>query len=189
MQMQMPMQNAGFNIIFSLNGNFIGNMFVTGDMMFAAVVNNLYQYHPYISQYQPTFYFNSNPLKPDSCKKLKDLGMQNMSTVEIKTIQPAMGVSPNMPINKPGNENQFLNIYFNAEGRAVLVLGTKNDKFSDISKKFCTKFDDDKNRIPSYLLNNSMIDANDNRTLNELGIHDNQKIEVVFTQNVIGAYC
>ena len=190
------MQNAGFNIMFTLNGNYIGNMFVTGDMMFAAAITNLYQYHPYLSQYQPTFYVNSNEVKADSCKKLIELGLQNMSTIEVRTMNVGMPPNPmpqnpmpQNPVNKPGNkaEDGFLNIAFFVEGRTINVLGTKNDKFSEISKKFCTKADT-KDRIPSYLLQSTMIGADDNRTLNELNIQNNQRIEVVFTQSVIGAY-
>ena len=73
MFLEQKMQNPGFSIMFTLNGNFLGNMFVNGDMMFTAAVNNLYQYYPYISAYQPTFYFNNNPIKADSCKKLNEL--------------------------------------------------------------------------------------------------------------------
>ena len=181
------MQNpGGFNIMFTLNGNFLGNMFVTGDMMFAAAITNLYQYFPYINQYQPTFYINSKEVKADSCKKLNELGLQNMSIIEVRTMN--VGMPPN-PANKPENkaDEGFLNITFYVEGKAISVLGTKNDKFSEISKKFCTKFDA-KDKIPSYLLQSTMIGADDNRTLNELHIQNNQRIEVVFTQNVIGAY-
>ena len=180
------MQNpGGFNIMFTLNGNFLGNMFVTGDMMFAVAITNLYQYFPYIKQYQHTFYINSNEVKADSCKKLSELGLQNMSIIEVRTMNIGMPANP----VKPGNnaDEGFLNISFNVEGRTIIVLGTKNEKFSEISKKFCTKADA-KDRIPSYLLNNTMIAADDNRTLKELNIQNNQRIEVVFTQSVIGAY-
>ena len=221
------MQNDGFNILFSFNGNYLGNMFVKGDMMMADVVTNLFKNFPLISQCQPTFYINSNEIKATSCKTMKDLGMKNMSSIEIKTMnnqtqmqpgmgmmqpgmgmmqpgvgmmqpgvgmmQPGMGPSVNMPGNKPQNipgnngGEDYLNIIFNVEGKVVNVQATKNNKFFELSKKFLIKADA-KDKVPSFLLNSSMIESNDNRTLEELHLQNNQRIEVVFTQNVIGAY-
>ncbi len=256
------MQNDGFNISFSFNGNYLGSMFVKGDMMMADVVTNLIKNFPWINQCQPTFYINSNEIKATSCKTMKDLGMKNMSYIEIKTMnnqaqtqpgigmmqpgvgmmqpgvgmmqpgvgmmqpgvgmmqpgvgmmqpgigmmqpgvgmmqpgmgmmQPGMGPSVNMPGNKPQNipgnigGEDYLNIIFNVEGKVVNVQATKNNKFSELSAKFLVKADA-KNKVPSFLLNNSMIESNDNRTLEQLHIQNNQRIEVVFTQNVIGAY-
>ena len=263
------MQNDGFNILFSFNGNYLGNMFVKGDMMMADVVTNLFKNFPLISQCQPTFYINSNEIKATSCKTMKDLGMKNMSSIEIKTMnnqtqmqpgmgmmqpgmgmmqpgvgmmqpgmgmmqpgmgmmqpgvgmmqpgvgmmqpgvgmmqpvvgmmqpgvgmmQPGMGPSVNMPGNKPQNipgnngGEDYLNIIFNVEGKVVNVQATKHNKFFELSKKFLIKADA-KDKVPSFLLNNSMIESNDNRTLEELHLQNNQRIEVVFTQNVIGAY-
>ena len=183
------MQNSGFSIMFTLNGNFLGNMFVTADMEFSLAVKNLYQYFPYICQYQHTFYFGPKEINANSYQKMSELGLQNMSIIEVKT----MNVVPVNPGNKPqpqpanNGDDGFLNIAFYVDGRTVNVLGTKNDKFSEISKKFCTKADA-KDKVPSYLFNNTMLAADDNRTLNELHIQNNQRIEVVFTQNVIGAY-
>ena len=214
------MQNDGFNILFSFNGNYLGNMFVKGDMMMADVVTNLFKNFTWISQCQPTFYINSNEIKATSCKTMKDLGMKNMSSIEIKTMnnqtqmqpgmgmmqpgvgmmqpgvgmmQPGMGPSVNMPGNKPQNipgnngGEDYLNIIFNVEGKVVNVQATKNNKFFELSKKFLIKADA-KDKVPSFLLNSSMIESNDNRTLEELHLQNNQRIEVVFTQNVIGAY-
>ena len=201
------MQNDGFNISFSFNGNYLGSMFVKGDMMMADVVTNLIKNFPWINQCQPTFYINSNEIKATSCKTMKDLGMKNMSYIEIKTMnnqaqaqpgmgmmQPGMGPSVNMPGNKPQNipgnigGEDYLNIIFNVEGKVVNVQATKNNKFSELSAKFLVKADA-KNKVPSFLLNGSMMESNVNQTLEQLHIQNNQRIEVVFTQNVIGAYC
>ena len=200
------MQNDGFNISFSFNGNYLGSMFVKGDMMMADVVTNLIKNFPWINQCQPTFYINSNEIKATSCKTMKDLGMKNMSYIEIKTMnnqaqaqpgmgmmQPGMGPSVNMPGNKPQNipgnigGEDYLNIIFNVEGKVVNVQATKNNKFSELSAKFLVKADA-KNKVPSFLLNGSMMESNVNQTLEQLHIQNNQRIEVVFTQNVIGAY-
>ena len=183
------MQNNGFSIMFTLNGNFLGNMFVTGDMLFSAAATNLYQYFPYLCQYQHTFFVGSQQIYANSSQKLGELGLQNMSIVDVRTMNAVPTNPGNKPQPQPGNNGDegFLNIAFNVDGKTVNVLGTKNDKFSDISKKFCTKADA-KDKIPSYLYNNTMLAADESRTLNELHIQNNQRIEVVFTQNVIGAY-
>ena len=93
---------SGFNITFTLNGNYTGsNMFVTGEMMFANVVVNFFKYFPWVQQCQPTFYFNSQEIKADSCKKLGELGMTNLSNIEVKTtmnnqMQQGMGMQSGM---------------------------------------------------------------------------------------------
>ena len=183
------MQNPGFSITFTLNGNFLGNMFVTGDMMFAAAVNNLYQYFPYISAYQPTFYFNNNPIKADSCKKLNELGIQNMSIIEVKPMNAGVPQNPgNIVMPQSGNNgDEFLNLNFSVEGRMINVQATKKDTFASLSKKLCNKAGVT-DKVPSFILNSSMIDSNDSRTLEQMHIQNNQRIEVVFTQNVVGAY-
>ena len=185
------MQNDGFYISFFSNMGNLGTMYVTGNMMFAQVVQNLIRNYPWIANYQTTFVFNSNEIKSDSSRLLREIGIQNMSYIEVRmqmpTIQPKQ---PGMgtPGIKPGNiaVDENLNICFSASGRIVNVQATRNMTFSELSKKFCVKADE-KEKVPSFLLNSSMIDANDKRTLAELRIQNNQRIEVVFTSDVVGA--
>ena len=196
---------GGFYITFTLNGNFSGaNMFVTGDMMFADVVANLYKNFPLLQQYQPKFYLNFQEIKADSCKKLSELGMTNYSNVEIKTsmnnqmqqgtnMQQGTGMQPgtgNQPgTGAPGNNGgeEYLNIIFTLAGKYITIQATKNSKFSELSEKLSIKLDV-KDKAPAFLLNSRRIEANDSRTVAQLNLQNNAKIEVVLTSDVIGAY-
>ena len=332
----MQKQN-GFNIMFTLNGNFLGNMYVTEDMMFCEVVNYFTQNYQLKEEHGATFTFNSETLKNDSSRKLSAIGIKNMSQIEVKTKipinipnnnpqnaqmnnnfqqmgtspqgamygnMPGMGYMPNMQMqmgyiqmgympqmfgnmpqmgympqmfgNMPqmtGNGNmpqmtgnmpqatgnmpqmtgnmpqatgnmpqatgnmsqatgnmpqatgnipqatgnmsqmtgnmtqatgnmpqttgntgrntqngEYMNIIFNCNGgRTVLVQGTKSNKFSELSARFCVKSGMKENEI-SYLLNGKIIHPTEEKTLAELTLHDQSKIEVVNTGNLIGAF-
>ena len=188
---------SGFTITFTMNGSFTGaNMFVTGDMMFADVVANLYKNFPLMPQYQPKFYLNFQEIKADSCKKLSELGMTNYSNVEIKTtmnnqmqqgMQPGTGNQTGM--GAPGNNGgeEYLNIVFTLAGKFITIQATKNSKFSELTEKLSIKIDV-KDKAPTFLLNSRRIEMNDPRTVGQLNLQNNSKIEVVLTADVIGAY-
>ena len=190
---------SGFTITFTMNGSFTGaNMFVTGEMMFADVVSNLYKNFPLMQQYQPKFYLNFQEIKADSCKKLSELGMTNYSNVEIKTamnnqMQQGTGMQPGTGnqtgMGAPGNNGgeEYLNIIFSIGGKIVNIQGTRKTKFSELYQKFCTKADV-KDKIPTFLLNSRRIEPNDTRTIGELNLQNNSRIDVVLTADVIGAY-
>ena len=112
-----------------------------------------------------------------------------MSIIEVKPMNAGVPQNPGN-IVKPqsgNNEDEFMNLNFNVEGKVINVQATKKDTFSSLSKKLCNKAGVT-DKVPSFLLNGSMIDSNDSRTLGEMHLQNNQRIDVVFTQNVIGAY-
>ena len=190
---------SGFTITFTMNGSFTGaNMFVTGEMMFADVVSNLYKNFPLMQQYQPKFYLNFQEIKADSCKKLSELGMTNYSNVEIKTamnnqMQQGTGMQPGTGnqtgMGAPGNNGgeEYLNIVFTLAGKFILIQATRNSKFSELTEKLSNKLDV-KDKAPTFLLNSRRIEMNDPRTVGQLNLQNNSKIEVVLTADVIGAY-
>ena len=190
---------SGFTITFTMNGSFTGaNMFVTGEMMFADVVSNLYKNFPLMQQYQPKFYLNFQEIKADSCKKLSELGMTNYSNVEIKTamnnqMQQGTGMQPGTGnqtgMGAPGNNGgeEYLNIVFTLAGKFILIQATRNSKFSELTEKLSNKLDV-KDKAPTFLLNSRRIEMNDPRTVGQLNLQNNSKIEVVLTSEVIGAY-
>ena len=190
---------SGFTITFTMNGSFTGaNMFVTGEMMFADVVSNLYKNFPLMQQYQPKFYLNFQEIKADSCKKLSELGMTNYSNVEIKTamnnqMQQGTGMQPGTGnqtgMGAPGNNGgeEYLNIVFTLAGKFILIQATRNSKFSELTEKLSNKLDV-KDKAPTFLLNSRRIEMNDPQTVGQLNLQNNSKIEVVLTADVIGAY-
>ena len=78
------------------------------------------------------------------------------------------------------------NIIFQGNGKIINVQATKDLKFSDLATRFKNKAAT--NEVPAFFLNSFKLDENDQRTLAQLGLHNQSKIDVVFTNSVIGAY-
>jgi hypothetical protein len=81
---------------------------------------------------------------------------------------------------------EYFTILFHLGSKPIFVQGTKNTKFCDLSKKFCLKADI-KDKIPVYIIISKRIESDETRTLAELGIYRDIRIEVVLTSEVIGA--
>ena len=268
--------SSGFSIMFSLNGVYAGSMYVTENMLFSEVVSHFFKYYPMNNENEFIFFYNLKPIKSDSTKKLKELGIRNMSIIEFITKAPinnpfnfnygSMGIDPypfmglknyeNMIIgskdenikiefnykialeankdttfsdlserfcSRVGILNMFptyylgsqkikstanqtlsqLNIYKNSEifvllekeknfnvilycqGRTIIVQGTKNTKFSELSKRFCL-LADISDKSPRYLINSFIVHPTDNRTLAELNVSNQSKIDVVLEGQIIG---
>ena len=174
-----------FVIMFFVNGVSACGMHVVENMLFCEVV---YQFCKNFSlkENEASFFFNSKQIKSDSTKKLRKLGIKNMSTIEVKT---------KTPINNPFNFNynlrhlnihnnsenpvykKFLNIIFSFQGKAFVVQATKDTKFSELSKKFCLEADI-RDRHPKYIINSHCVLPTDNSTLDELKIINQMRIEV-----------
>jgi hypothetical protein len=188
-----------FYITLTINGNYAGgSMLVTGEMKVCQVIMYFFQYFPWVQQCQPTFYFNSQEIKADSCKKLSELGMSNLSNIKVRTtmnnqmqqgmgMQSGMGMQPGMGSSGNNGGEEYLNIIFSIGGKIVNIQGTRKTKFSELYHKFCTKADV-KDKIPTFLLNSRRIEPNDTRTIGELNLQNNSRIDVVLTADVIGAY-
>ena len=82
-------------------------------------------------------------------------------------------------------KTKLLNVIFSMEGKTIVVQATKDTKFSELSKKFCHNAGI-RDRHPSYFSNSHRILPTDNRTLDELNISNQKKIEVVLILEVIG---
>jgi len=99
------------------------------------------------------------------------------------------GTSTNPPgtvgnIENIGDDNNW-NIIFQGNGKIINVQATKDLKFSDLATRFKNKAAT--NEVPTFFLNSGKIEENDQRTLSQIGLHNNSKIEVVFQNSVIGA--
>ena len=184
---------SNFFIKFNLNGNYFANMFVSEDMMFCEVVHNFSRYVPLKEENEAKFFFNSKEIKSDSAKNLKELGVTNMSIIEVKTKTPinipfsqnSMGMNSFQPMGYMGMNNfmggmneEVINIKFNYSGSSIPIQAKKNEAFSDISQKFCMKAGIRNNEFPTYFLGSRKIDSNDNQTLSQLYIPNNSEISV-----------
>ena len=293
-------QNENSNcyyIFFKLNGNFFGNMCVNESMLFCEVVINFTKYAQLKPENEATFSFNSNPIKSDSSRTLKDLEIKQNSIIEVTAknipnnnaqnnqannnfpmgnqmnpgmggmwpgmggmwpgmggmwpgmggmnpgmggmnpgmggmnpgmggmnpgmggmnpgmggmnpgmggmnpgmggMNPAMGgMNPGMGGQNPGmggtagkieniGDDINWNIIFQGNGKIINVQATKDLKFSDLATRFKNKAATDE--VPTFFLNSAKIEENDERTLSQIGLHNQSKIVFVFTNSVIGAY-
>lgn len=159
---------SNINICFIKDGASI-KMQVKSDMMFAELVfkyinklgiNNIQDY---------SFIHNSKPLNPNSYKSLQDLYLNDGA--QIRVVSGA----------------KFLNIFFNLNGRTISVQGQSNMKFSELAAKFYNKAGIEQGQQPTFIFSSKQISPNETKTLSELNIQDQSKIEVVLTSLVIGA--
>ena len=122
----------------------------------------------------PSFYLNGVRIDSTETKTLKELNIGDKAMIQA---------------NEDGKSNDnsgFLNIIFICQGKTFPVQATSNDRMCDVSKKFCNKggFMD---KDPAFIVNSKRIESNETKTLKELNINNQARIDVVFTSEVIGA--
>jgi len=202
---------AFYNITFTLNGNFLGNMFVVENMMFCEVVYHFCKNFS-LKENEASFFFNSKEIKSDSTRKLKALGIKNMSVIEVKIKSPIkyqmysnfgnMGMNPYFYMGQQNYENKndilyhstnkdkdtsdFLIVIFYFQGKYIPVQATKYTKFSELSTILCAKAGIEEDKHLRYLINSHLFRPDDYRTLSDLNIKDQTRIEALFTGEEIG---
>ena len=184
-------QSSCFSIMFSINGIYSGSMYVDENMLFREVVSHFYNYYPNKNENEAIFFYKLKPIKSDSTKKLKELGIKNMSIIEFITNTSYnsfnfnyenMGMNPHPFIGLQNYENmnigskdENINIVFNYK---IVLEANKNTTFSDLSKRFCSQVDV-LDRIPKFYLGSQKIKSTDNQTLSQLNIYNNSEIFVL----------
>jgi hypothetical protein len=124
----------------------------------------------------PSFYLNSNRIDSTETKTLGELNIGNNDV-----IQAADDGKSN------SNDNSgFLNIIFNCQGKTISVQATANTRICDLAKSFCNK-GGYVNKDPAFLINSKRIESNETKTLKELNINNQARIDVFFTSEVVGA--
>ena len=97
-----------YSVSFTLNGNPASSMWVNEDMLFAEITFKLYEYFGIKGDNKTTFIFNSGEIKSESTKKLKELGIVQMSVINVTTEKPvSMPVNNAFPANNAGNMGNF----------------------------------------------------------------------------------
>ena len=140
------------------------------------------------------FYFNNQQLHPNSGKSLSEYQIYNGAIINVfeKGKQSFMpnNPKPNIPFNPSPNQGSGpmqMNILFAIIGRNVLVQGTPDMKFCELATRFCTKANISPNDQPGFILNSVQLTQDDQRTLRDLKLRDQSRIEVVLKKDVIGA--
>ena len=141
------------------------------------------------------FFYNSKQLGLNDAKTLGEHQIYNNAIIQVTT-----GVPQQMNNNfgaqnqqgfggfNPGNMGSGqMNIIFVISGRKIMVQGQPTTKFCELAQKFSTKADLKTTDIPKYILNSMQVPPNDQRTLTQLKLRDQSRIEVFLEQEVIGA--
>ena len=160
------------NVTFEKNGQRI-NIQTTDNVMFAEIAMK-YCTKIGIDAGQLEFFLNSKKLSLNSPKLLNELNINNGTVIKV------VG-------NGNQNEVKYINVVFAVIGRSIILQGQTNQKFSDLAKKFCVKADVKDTDQPIFILNSQKIGPNDSRTLGELNLRDQARIEVTLLKDVIGA--
>ena len=125
-------------------------------------------------QTPPSFYINNVKIDSTETKTLRELNICNQATIQA------------VDEGKGNISGGFLNIIFNCQGKTFTIQSTQDTKMCDLSVKFCNKAGF-VGQTPTFIVNSRKIDSTEKKTLRELGIVNQSKIEVVFTSEVIGA--
>ena len=171
--------NAGngefLNITFYYKGSPI-QIQSTSNVRFCDLYKNKFIVKAGNPQKPPSFYLNNNRIDSTETKTLGELNISNNAM-----IQAADDGKSN------SNDNSgFLNIIFNCQGKTISVQATSNTRMCDLAKSFCNK-GGYVNKDPTFIINSKRIESTETKTLKELNIINQAKIEVIFSSEVIGA--
>ena len=156
------------NLFGTINENQIMNnsiIFVTENPNYF-MGNNQFNYIP-----KENFY-NANAM--NQSRPNINMGMMNMI---------CEAPSPNLNANY-GN---FVNIMFIIAERNIMIQGSSNTKFCELVDKLRTKANLHYTDKPIFIFNSIQIMADDQRTISELKLRDQSRIEVILHNDVLGA--
>ena len=163
-------KNYNINIIFMKEGSSVNIQSSSNEMLaeliqkycnIAGFNENDYQNH--------NFYYNSKKLFPTEFKSLQELNMSNGSLIKV------------VPTT-------FLNVFFIFQGKGIMIQGQSDMKFSELVTSFTNKLGVDwSQEEPTYLFNSRRMNPTDQKTLKELNILDQARIDVVLINYIKGA--
>ena len=136
-----------FDVRFKVNGNFEVKISALGDMMIAELIYNFGQMVGLKEKDKASFTFNFDPIKQDSQKKLKDLGIKENSIINVKTekplnYKPENFISMGMNMNNPGRMymNPNMNNFGNMNTNANMKLGNMNTGYMNMNPNMKSHF-------------------------------------------------
>jgi hypothetical protein len=127
-------------------------------------------------QTPPPFYFNNIKIEPNETRTLRELNIGDKATIQTTNV----GSQP------PVGNGDFINIIFTCHGKIINFQATRDTKIAELAKRFSAKAGNP-DQVPTFFMNSRSIDINQDKTLKELNINNQAKIDVVFTAQVIGA--
>ena len=127
-------------------------------------------------QTPPSFSYNNQTIGANDTRKLSELSIVNQATILVL----------DSGSQAPSANGDFLNILFNCQGRTISLQASQDTKIGDLAKRFAAKFGQP-DLVPTFFMNSMSIDITKDKTLKDLNIKNQTKIDVVFTSQVIGA--
>lgn len=174
MNMNQNMNNFGFTNIIMIIFNYLDNKYTfreNKDTPFSDLSRRFCSQVGILNKF-PTYFLGSRKILSTDNQTLSELHINNNSEILVL-------------LSSEENE-EYINIKINFQDRIVDIAASKNEKFCDLRKKFCNKtgyFD----RMPIFLLNSRKIEPNETRTLKELNMYNNMRIDAILESEVIGA--
>ena len=98
----------------------------TSDVRFCDLYKNKFTVKAGNPPTPPSFYFKKARIDSTDTRTLKELNIDYQATIQAAD-------------DGKTNDNEFLNIIFNCQGKIINLQATKDTKICDLSKKFCTK--------------------------------------------------
>ena len=114
------------------------------------------------------FYYGSKELYPEEFKSLQELNMSNGSLIKV------------VPTT-------FLNVFFVFRGKGIMLQCQSNMKFSELATNFVGKIGVDLSQQEITYLFNSRRISDYQKSLKELNILDQARIDVVLMNSIVGA--
>ena len=124
-------------------------------------------------------------------QNMNNFGNMNMSPYMFNNMVQNMNLAQNSKkqntdSNKVDEKNkEFLNLIVNFQGRNINIQMSEDRKFSEFAQSFYNKAGLQERVI--FLIYSQQLSKDDNRTLKELKLKNNSKIDVVLYSAVIGA--
>ena len=153
------------------------NLQLTTDTKFSEAVKK-YQIKAGINIIEKKFFFNSKEISKDCDETLAELGIENMSKIEVKS----MDVS---------NCSDVIHVIFSCQQEQKVFQLRKNMKFSKVASIISDNiyYNEDDGEL-TFIFNSKIIDSKDidfNKTLDEIGIRNGSQIDLIIPKKICGA--
>ena len=184
-------QNANNQNANNANGDFLNITFhykgapiqiqSTSNVKFCDLYTNKFSVKAGSPSTPPSFYLNNFRIDATETRTLRELNICNNAIIN------AIDDGKKAPASSSGNASSgngdFLNITFYYKGAPIQIQSTSNVRFCDLyNNKFIVKAGNPP-KPPSFYINNVRIDSTETRTLRELNICNNAKIQADDSNN------
>ena len=160
------------NVLFVGDNEIFINLQLTTDTKFSEAVKK-YQIKAGMNLTEKKLFFNSKEISKDCDETLAELGIENMSKIEVKSLNVS-------------NCSDVIHVFFRCQGEQKIFQLRKNMKFSEVTSIIADDMDyDEYNGKLKYIFNSQNIDFK--KTLDEIGIKNNSRIDVIIPFNLSGA--